>query len=168
MIRRLTTPISNVNYRSYANEQMREKLARIKNRPFDKVDRGDWLQLDSLKNNEKKRYTYAATILSKPHFSPLSSSKAYPRYTRNDHLLVKGLPITLQPQTIEQGFHIQMKIIQALTDSGITSPYNNQPFRVRGWKVGASQPQVQSNLKIDQPFLGVIFDHQYHLSSYLC
>ncbi len=164
MLRRAVTRVLPMQVRTKTTPEMIEKLTRIRNKPFEKVDRSEWLQPDSLKNNEDKRYQYAANILSKPHLEPLSSSKEYPRYTRNDHLLVKGLPPKLQPQTVEQGFRIQQKIIEILKRDGVVNSYDHKPFVIKGWKVGASQPKVQSELRIDEPFLGVIFEHQYHTS----
>ncbi|KAL0477285.1 2-keto-4-pentenoate hydratase [Acrasis kona] len=143
-----------------SKQEIAEELARIKNKEVEHKDRS-WLKPDSLMNDIDKRYNYAAKILIRPHLSPLSSTRAYPRYARNDHLILKMLPGPLIPLSIDEGFKIQMRVIDNLTKDGVKNSYDGGPFRIKGWKVGATQPHVRKTLKINEPFLGVIFEHQY-------
>jgi len=61
-------------------------------------------------------------------------------------------PPNIIPKSEQEGQYAQLRLIDLLE--------KEKGWKLAGWKIGATQPKALARLKIKEPFLGPIFEHQ--------
>jgi 2-keto-4-pentenoate hydratase len=148
-----------------------EIAMRILSRPFLEEQKTEEYrnELSSQKSSQAKELESKIIEEQKLKADRLKKGKNAFSSERDTTVYVRLFPTKLLPADEHEAVLFQRELIKtllAVSEQQQKDPEFSRKYKhtiaLKGWKVGASQPKVQSTLGLEKPFVGPIFNHQVY------